>query len=138
MTKEKTYNPTKSRIRALRLGPLNNLSVTCRHCEDPACIAACPKDALTQEESTGIIVVNEEACNGCAWCISACQFGAMMMHPEKKVVFTCDSCKNEKDGPQCVKWCPEEALTFVTAQTLAQKSRISAVKNLFQEAKEKK
>jgi carbon-monoxide dehydrogenase iron sulfur subunit len=137
MTKEKTYNPTKSRIRALRMGPLTNLAVTCRKCEDPACVAACPKDALTQDESTGTIIVNEEACNGCAWCISACQFGAMMIHPEKKVVFTCDSCK-ELGEPQCVKWCPEEALSFVTAQTLAQKSRISAVKNLFQEAKEKK
>jgi carbon-monoxide dehydrogenase iron sulfur subunit len=118
------------------MGPLTNLAVTCRHCEDPACVAACPKEALTQEESSGIIMVNEDACNGCAWCISACQFGAMMIHPEKKVVFTCDSCK-ELGEPQCVKWCPEEALTFVTAQTLAQKSRISAVKNLFQEAKEK-
>jgi carbon-monoxide dehydrogenase iron sulfur subunit len=114
------------------------MAVTCRHCEDPACIAACPRDALRQEEDTGIIMVDEDACNGCAWCISACQFGAMMMHPEKKVVFTCNSCKDQEDGPQCVKWCPEEALTFVTAQQLAQKSRISAVKNLFQEAKEKK
>ncbi len=136
MNKEKTYNPSKSRIRALRMGPLTNLAVTCRKCEDPACVAACPKDALTQDESTGTIIVNEEACNGCAWCISACQFGAMMIHPEKKVVFTCDSCKDQGE-PQCVKWCPEEALTFVTAQTLAQKSRISAVKSLFQETKEK-
>jgi Fe-S-cluster-containing hydrogenase component 2 len=83
-------------------------------------------------------MVDEEACNGCAWCVSACQFGAMMVHPENKVVFTCDSCKDEEDGPQCVKWCPEEALTFVNAQVLAQKSRIDAVKNLFQESKEKK
>ena len=138
MTHENTFNPTKSRIRALRLGPLNNIAVTCRHCEDPACVAACPREALSQEESTGIIMVDEEACNGCAWCISACPFGAMMMHPDKKVVFTCDSCKDEADGPQCVKWCPEEALTFVTSDVLAQKARISAVKNLFQEAKEKK
>jgi Fe-S-cluster-containing hydrogenase component 2 len=137
MTNEKTFNPTKSRIRALRMGPLTNLSVTCRHCEDPACIAACPREALSQEEGTGIIMVDEQACNGCAWCISACQFGAMMMHPEKKVVFTCNSCKDQPDGPQCVKWCPEEALHFVTAQVLAQKSRIAAVKSLFQEAKEK-
>jgi anaerobic carbon-monoxide dehydrogenase iron sulfur subunit len=137
MTNEKTFNPTKSRIRALRLGPLNNLAVTCRHCEDPACVTACPRDALHQEED-GTITVDEQACNGCAWCISACEFGAMMMHPEKKVVFTCNSCKDQPDGPQCVKWCPEEALTFVTAQQLAQKSRISAVRNLFQEEKEKK
>jgi carbon-monoxide dehydrogenase iron sulfur subunit len=139
MTNEKTFNPTKSRIRALRLGPLNNLAVTCRHCEDPACVAACPREALSQEENTGIIRVDENACNGCGWCISACQFGAMNMHPEKKVVFTCNSCTDHAEGePQCVKWCPEEALTFVTAQQLAQKSRITAVKNLFQEAKEKK
>lgn len=137
MVKEKTYNPTKSRIRALRMGPLVNLAVTCRHCEDPACVKACPREALSQEESSGIIMVDEEACNGCNWCIEACEFGAMMMHPEKKVVFTCDSCKDQGE-PQCVKWCPEEALHFVTAQTLAQKSRISAVKNLFQEAEEKK
>ncbi len=137
MTNEKTFNPTKSRIRGLRLGPLNNLAVTCRHCEDPACVTACPRDALHQEDD-GTITVDEQACNGCAWCISACEFGAMMMHPEKKVVFTCNSCKDQPDGPQCVKWCPEEALTFVTAQQLAQKSRISAVRNLFQEEKEKK
>jgi len=102
------------------------LAVACRHCEDPACVAACPRDALSQEEDTGIIMVNEEVCHGCAWCISACQFGAMMMHPDKKVVFTCNSCKDQTDGPQCVKWCPEEALTFATAQQLAQKFRISA------------
>jgi carbon-monoxide dehydrogenase iron sulfur subunit len=138
MTNEETFNPTKSRIRALRMGPLNNIAVTCRHCEEPACVTACPRDALHQEEDSGIIVVDEDACNGCAWCISACPFGAMMMHPDKKVVFTCNSCKDQPDGPQCVKWCPEEALSFVSAQQLAQKSRITAVKNLFQEAKEKK
>jgi Fe-S-cluster-containing dehydrogenase component len=133
LTNEKTFNPTKSRIRALRMSPLNNIAVTCRHCEEPACVLACPRDALCQEEDTGIIMVDEEACDGCAWCISACQFGAMMLHPEKKVVFTCNSCKDQEDGPQCVK-----SLTFVNAQQLAQKSRISAVKNLFQESKEKK
>jgi heterodisulfide reductase subunit B len=126
MTNEKTFNPTKSRIRALRLGPINNLAMACRHCEDPTCMAACPRNALSQEEDTGIIKVDEKVCKGCAWCISACKFGAMMIHPDKKVVFTCNSCQDETDGPQCVKWCPEEALTFTTAQQLAQKYRISA------------
>ena len=136
MAKEKTYNPTKSRIRAMRLGPLENLAVTCRRCADPPCVAACPRDALSQEEDTGTIIIDESACNGCCWCISACQFGAMMLHPEKKVVFTCDTCKDLGD-PECVKWCPEEALTLVSAQQLAQKSRQKAVKNLFQEVSEK-
>ena len=133
LTNEKTFNPTKSRIRALRLGSINNLAVACRHCENPACVAACPRNALSQEEDTGIIIVNEKICKGCAWCISACQFGAMMIYPDKRVVFTCDNCKDETDGPQCVIWCPEEALTFATAQELAQKYRVLAERNLFQE-----
>jgi carbon-monoxide dehydrogenase iron sulfur subunit len=129
MVKEKTYNPTKSRIRSIRLGPLVNLAITCRHCEDPACVTACPKEALTQEEQTGVIMIDEEKCNGCSWCIEACPFGAMMLHPKKGVVSTCDNCK-ELGEPQCVKWCPEEALEFLTADVLAQKSRQTAVKNL--------
>ena len=134
MVNEKTFNPTKSRIRALRMGPLNNIAVTCRHCEDPACIAACPRRALSQDKETGIIMVDENLCVGCDWCISACDFGAMMMHPEKRVVFTCNNCKDQPDGPQCVKWCPEKALELVTSDVLAQKSRITAVKKLFGEA----
>jgi hypothetical protein len=36
-----------------------------------------------------------------------------------------------------VKWCPEEALTVVTSDVLAQKARIDAIKKLFQEKEEK-
>ncbi len=135
MVKEKTYNPTKSRIRVIRLNPLVNLAVACRLCEDPRCVAACPRDALSQEENTGIIMVDEDKCDGCGWCIEACDYGAIMLHPEKKVVYLCDTCK-EVGKPQCVEWCPEEALDFVTADVLAQKSRRTAVKKLFQEATE--
>ncbi len=139
MANDKTFNPSKSRIRAMRLGPLINLAVACRHCTEPACITACPRDALSQEEGTGIIRVDEDKCNGCGWCISACQFGAMMLHPEKKVVFTCNNCTdNEFKEPQCVKWCPEEALSFVSAQQLAQKSRQKAVRGMFDESLIKK
>ncbi|MEM2517997.1 MAG: 4Fe-4S dicluster domain-containing protein [Candidatus Bathyarchaeia archaeon] len=133
-TKEKAFNPLKSRIRVVRLNPLVNISITCRLCEDPPCVAACPRDALTQSEENGTIIVDEDKCNGCGWCIEACDYGAISLHPEKKVVFVCDLCKDKPDGPQCVKWCPEEALDLVTADVLAQKARITATKKLFQEA----
>lgn len=129
--KEKVFNPLKSRIRTVRLHPLINLAVTCRLCEDAPCVAACPRDALEQSEETGVILVDEEKCNGCGWCIEACDYGAITLHPEKRVVVVCDLCDGE---PKCVEWCPEEALDFVTRDILAQKARRAVVKKLFQEA----
>ena len=63
----------------------------------------------------------------------ACDYGAIMLHPEKKVVFVCDLCEG---NPKCIEWCPEEALDLVTKDTLAQKARIGVVKKLFQASKE--
>ena len=76
-------------------------------------------------------MVDEEKCNGCAWCVEACDYGAIQLHPERKVVFVCDLCDCE---PKCVEWCPEEALDFAAKDVLAQKARIAVVKKLFQEA----
>jgi len=131
MKHENTYNPTKSRIRAVRLNPFVNLAIACRLCEDPQCIIACPRNVLSQSPETGIIIVDDEHCNGCAWCVEACDFGSIQLHPETKVAFVCDLC----DGnPQCVEWCPEEALDFTTKDIVSQKARITAVKKLFQDA----
>ncbi len=133
VSKEKAFNPLKSRIRVVRINQVVNLPVTCRLCENPACVAACPRDALTQSEENGVINVDKDKCNGCGWCIEACDYGAIMLHPDSKVVHVCDLCK-EKGEPQCIKWCPEEALDLVTSDVLAQKARITAVKKLFKEA----
>ncbi|XHH09032.1 MAG: 4Fe-4S dicluster domain-containing protein [Candidatus Bathyarchaeia archaeon] len=134
MVNEKTFNPNKSRIRVTRMSPLANVAVSCRKCEDPVCVASCPKNALSQEESTGIIRVNEHACTGCGWCVGACQFGAMNLHLDKKVAYTCNSCTDTdfKGEPQCVVWCPEGALQYVTTETLAQKARQKIVSQLLE------
>ncbi|MCL2172603.1 MAG: 4Fe-4S dicluster domain-containing protein [Candidatus Bathyarchaeota archaeon] len=133
MVNEKIFNPHKSRIRVISLGPLANMAVSCRKCEDPLCVASCPKNALSQEENTGIIRVNEHACTGCGWCIGACSFGAINLHPDKKIAYTCNSCTNTDNcdnEPQCVQWCTENALQYVTAETLAQKTRQKIVNQL--------
>ncbi len=132
-TKEKAFNPIKSRIRVVRQNQIVNMAVTCRLCEDPACIAACPRDALTQDKDTGVITVDKDKCNGCGWCIEACDYGAIMLNPETKIVYVCDLCKDNPSGPQCVQECPEKALSVVTSDVLAQKSRMAAVRKLFQE-----
>ena len=107
LEKEKTFNPVKSRIRAVRLDSLSNMAMTCRTCEEAPCIAACPKDALSQSTEDGTITVNEEKCNGCGWCIQACKYGAITLHPDSLKAIVCDTCNGE---PACVQWCPESAL----------------------------
>jgi Fe-S-cluster-containing dehydrogenase component len=133
LTKEEAFNAHKSRIRTTRLHPLINIAITCRLCSPAPCVTACPRDALTQSEETGVIMIDDDKCDGCSWCIEACDYGAITLHPEKKVVRICDLCDGD---PECVKWCPEEALDFVTRDLMAQKARITVTKKLFKEAME--
>jgi len=107
--KEKVFNPVKSRIRAIRLDPLSNAAITCRACKDAPCVAACPEKALAQSTETGVVTVDEDKCNGCGWCIEACDYGAITLHPNKQKVIVCDLCNGE---PECVQFCPEGALSL--------------------------
>jgi len=109
MEKEATFNPVKSRIRAVRLNTVSNIAMTCRTCEDAPCVAACPKDALSQSTEDETITVNEEKCDGCGWCIQACKYGAITLHPSTRKALVCDTCNGE---PVCVQWCPESALSL--------------------------
>jgi TPP-dependent indolepyruvate ferredoxin oxidoreductase alpha subunit len=107
--KENVFNPTKSRIRGLRLDVLSNIALTCRACIDAPCIVACPKDALSRTRDGGTIKVNEERCDGCGWCIGACQYGAVTLHPNTGKAMICDTCQGE---PACIEACPEAALSL--------------------------
>ncbi|MCW4010298.1 MAG: thiamine pyrophosphate-dependent enzyme [Candidatus Bathyarchaeota archaeon] len=107
--KEHVFNPSKSRIRALRLNVLFNMAVTCRACIDAPCVKVCARDALSQSKENGVIIVDESKCDGCGWCIEACEYGAMTLHPVTRKVMVCDICGGE---PACITECPESALTF--------------------------
>ncbi len=109
MEKEKVFNPLKSRIRAIRLDPLSNAAIACKACKEAPCVAACPEKALTQSLETGVVMVNEDKCNGCGWCIETCKYGAITLHPNKQKVIVCDICNGE---PECVQFCPEGALNI--------------------------
>jgi len=129
-TKDKNFNPRASRIRAIRIEPFIDVALACRFCEDAPCVAACPRDALRQNEATGIIVADEDKCNGCGWCIEACKFGAITFHISKKLVITCDLCEGQPQ-PLCVEFCTRKALTLSTLEAISNKTRRSAVEKLF-------
>ena len=62
---------------------------------------------MSQSEETGIIEVDEKKCNGCGWCIQACDYGAIRLPPEVTSVMICDLCGGET---KCVEWFPEGVL----------------------------
>jgi carbon-monoxide dehydrogenase iron sulfur subunit len=129
LKREKVYNPQRSRIKVLRLDQILNMPVACRLCENPPCVAACPLDCLTQSES-GVIIVDENKCDGCGWCIKACPYGAVVFNSEKKTAMICDLCDGD---PQCVEWCPEEALDLVTQKEFDQNLRETTANKLIKE-----
>jgi Fe-S-cluster-containing hydrogenase component 2 len=124
---ENTLNPLRSRIRVVRMTPLFNFALACRFCEDAKCVTACPEDALSQCEKTGIIMVKEQKCKGCDWCIQACPHGGITIHSDTGVAVTCDLCDGE---PKCVEFCPEEALELVDTDEEAEKRFNEALEKL--------
>jgi len=76
------------------------------------------------------VMVDQERCVGCGFCVRACEFGAISMSMKDKVVLICDQCKDEEDGPQCVKFCPKEAISFTTLDSYAQKERTKTTEKL--------
>ena len=55
------------------------LATPCYHCIEPACVAACPANAITKCLEDGIVTVDREACLGqdaCVLCLDACPYDA--------------------------------------------------------------
>ena len=104
-----TFSPLKSMINVVNFHPLLNIAVACQHCKDADCVRVCPVRALSQSAEKGLIIVDQEKCTGCGWCVEACAYGAMKLDVNKVISFTCDLCDGERE-PLCMKWCPTEAL----------------------------
>jgi Fe-S-cluster-containing hydrogenase component 2 len=110
--------PLKSRIRVIRMKPLFDFALACRSCEDAKCVKACPEKAISQAPDTGILVIDEKKCKGCDWCVQACEYGGIAIHPETGLAVACDLCGGD---PQCIKFCPEEAIELVETDEEAEK-----------------
>lgn len=131
LEKEWSFNPSRSRIRVMRLHPLFCLTMVCRFCEDAPCVLVCPRKALKQSPD-GIVIVDEDLCDGCGWCLSSCKYGAITVNPEKNVVMICDLCDGE---PKCIEMCPEDALELLTEEE-ANRKTAERVKETLSEVKE--
>jgi len=92
-------------------------STACYHCAEPACVSACPVDAITKREQDGIVLVHPEKCLGkdnCNLCLQVCPYDAPQFGAEENAKMQkCDLCLErwaEGRKPICVEACPMRAL----------------------------
>lgn len=120
---EGKINPRLSRIRTIRIDPIFDLALTCRKCDHPECINVCARNAITQNPDTKLIEIDADKCDGCGYCVEACNFGVLTIGIDKQVSMVCDNCAKANDGkPSCVDYCPKEALEYVSIDKIKEKS----------------
>ena len=134
VVKEGTINWKKSRIRTIRIEPFFNTILACQKCKDAKCVDACPTDAICIDEKTKQVLIDNDKCDACGWCIEACEFGALRLHLNDKIVFTCDFCK-ELDEPACITYCPKKALKLVEIEERPDENDKQAFTRLIKEAR---
>ncbi|RNG19614.1 4Fe-4S dicluster domain-containing protein [Streptomyces botrytidirepellens] len=89
-------------------------SDVCKHCTHAACLDVCPTGSLFRTEF-GTVVVQEDICNGCGYCVPACPYGVIGQRPEDGRVFKCTLCYDRLGAgqePACAKACPTESIQF--------------------------
>ncbi len=88
----------------------------CLQCDSAECYHACPEKAKARriDAITNAKYVSEEDCIGCGECIKACPKDPVRvkMHPTKEIAMNCDLCRGRADGPICVEYCTQDALSY--------------------------
>ncbi|HEU0104189.1 MAG TPA: 4Fe-4S dicluster domain-containing protein [Mycobacteriales bacterium] len=106
-------------------------SDVCKHCTHAACLDVCPTGALFRTEF-GTVVVQDDVCNGCGYCVPACPFGVIDRRVGEKgvtknegVAQKCTLCYDRLgDGltPACAKACPTQSIQFGDVDELRERA----------------
>lgn len=90
-----------------------NLPKLCNHCEDAPCVKVCPTGATRRTEE-GVVVVDEDKCIGCKYCMAACPF-QVRWQADSGEVHKCSFCYHRTSKgmlPACVATCVTRARIF--------------------------
>lgn len=90
-------------------------SLSCNHCQNPACVAVCPAGALFKDAKQGIVHLVQEICVGCGRCALACPYGALQFDEGSRKMGKCDFCGDlleQGKEPACVAACPMRVLEY--------------------------
>jgi carbon-monoxide dehydrogenase iron sulfur subunit len=115
--------------------------VQCRHCEMAPCIKICPTHAISREDPDSPVIINQDRCIGCNFCLAVCPFGAISPSYDGHRVIKCDLCFERLEAgqePACVASCPTGALKFVEAEIYVQGKRVSVAEELVSSIQQEK
>ncbi len=102
-------------------------SDVCKHCTHAGCLDVCPTGAIFRTEF-GTVVIQDDVCNGCGYCVTACPFGVI----DKRELggdggmHKCTLCYDRlQDGlePACAKACPTDSIQFGPLEELVEQAR---------------
>jgi formate dehydrogenase iron-sulfur subunit len=99
-------------------------SDVCKHCTHAACLDVCPTGSLIRTEF-GTVIVQEDICNGCGYCVPACPFGVIAKRETDGHAGKCTLCYDRMtDGetPACAKACPTESIQYGDLDELRQRA----------------
>ncbi|MGW0480191.1 4Fe-4S dicluster domain-containing protein [Nonomuraea sp. NPDC003214] len=89
-------------------------SDVCKHCTEAACLDVCPTGSLFRTEF-GTVVVQEDVCNGCGYCVPACPYGVIGKREGDGLAHKCTMCYDRLGAgmePACAKTCPTDSIQF--------------------------
>jgi formate dehydrogenase iron-sulfur subunit len=92
----------------------NFMRNSCFHCTEAACEMACPVGAISHKDN-GAVVIDQEKCIGCRYCVASCPFGVPRWDEAKNKTFKCWQCFDRTSAgrkPACVSTCPTGALEY--------------------------
>ncbi|MEU9955146.1 4Fe-4S dicluster domain-containing protein [Streptomyces sp. NPDC050982] len=101
-------------------------SDVCKHCTHAACLDVCPTGSLFRTEF-GTVVVQEDICNGCGYCVPACPYGVIEQRPSDGRAFKCTMCYDRLGAgqePACAKACPTESIQFGPLDELRERAAL--------------
>ncbi len=74
------------------------LARLCNHCSYPACLAACPRNAIYKRPEDGIVLLDQERCRGYRKCMEACPYKKTHYRGTTRVTEKCIGCFPRVEG----------------------------------------
>ncbi|GAB2904774.1 4Fe-4S dicluster domain-containing protein [Streptomyces mayteni] len=103
-------------------------SDVCKHCTHAACLDVCPTGSLFRTEF-GTVVVQEDVCNGCGYCVPACPYGVIEQRAGDGRAWKCTMCYDRLGAgqePACAKACPTDSIQFGPLDELRERAAARA------------